>query len=32
MKANAGTFGWVHPDWAEPSGSKPEPWHWEFGT
>jgi hypothetical protein len=31
MKANAGTFGWVHPDWAEPSGSKPEPWHWEFG-
>jgi hypothetical protein len=32
MKANARTFGWVHPDWAEPSGSKPEPWHWEFGT
>jgi hypothetical protein len=32
MKANAGKFGWVHPDWAEPSGSKPEPWHWEFGT
>jgi hypothetical protein len=32
MKANAGRFGWVHPDWAEPSGSKPEPWHWEFGT
>lgn len=32
MKANAGRFGWRHPDWAEPSGSKPEPWHWEFGT
>jgi peptidoglycan hydrolase CwlO-like protein len=32
MKATAGSFGWVHPDWAEPSGSKPEPWHWEFGT
>jgi hypothetical protein len=31
MQANAGTFGWFHPDWAEPSGSKPEPWHWEFG-
>jgi uncharacterized membrane-anchored protein YhcB (DUF1043 family) len=32
MKANAGQFGWAHPDWAEPSGSKPEPWHWEFGA
>ncbi|WP_304518812.1 M15 family metallopeptidase [Cellulomonas chengniuliangii] len=31
MKANAGRFGWVHPGWAEPGGSKPEPWHWEFG-
>ncbi len=30
MKANAGRFGWVHPGWAEPGGSKPEPWHWEF--
>jgi LAS superfamily LD-carboxypeptidase LdcB len=30
MKANAGRFGWFHPDWAEPSGSRPEPWHWEF--
>lgn len=30
MKANAGRFGWFHPDWAEPSGSKPEAWHWEF--
>ena len=29
MTANAGRFGWVHPDWAfhDPF----EPWHWEFG-
>lgn len=32
MKSNAQTFGWMHPAWAEPGGSKPEPWHWEFGT
>jgi LAS superfamily LD-carboxypeptidase LdcB len=30
MKANAGRFGFFHPDWAEPSGSTPEAWHWEF--
>jgi LAS superfamily LD-carboxypeptidase LdcB len=30
MVDNAPRFGWFHPDWAEPSGSKPEPWHWEF--
>lgn len=30
MKANAGRFGWYHPEWAEPSGSKPEAWHWEY--
>jgi hypothetical protein len=30
MKANARRFGWFHPDWAEPSGSRPEAWHWEF--
>lgn len=30
MKSNAARFGWVHPPWAEPSGSLPEPWHWEF--
>ncbi len=24
-------FGWFHPAWAQASGSKPEPWHWEFG-
>jgi D-alanyl-D-alanine carboxypeptidase len=28
---NAPTFGWFHPAWAEPGGSKPEAWHWEFG-
>jgi hypothetical protein len=31
MLANAPLFGWFHPAWAEPGGSKPEPWHWEFG-
>ena len=30
MNRNAALFGWVHPAWAEPSGSQPEPWHWEF--
>ena len=29
MKANGPRFGWVHPAWAEPDGSMPEPWHWE---
>lgn len=30
LKANARRFGWVHPAWAEPGGSMPEPWHWEY--
>lgn len=30
MKQFGPTFGWVHPAWAEPSGSLPEPWHWEY--
>jgi len=30
LTANAATYGWVHPGWAQPNGSKPEPWHWEF--
>lgn len=30
MQSNAAAFGWVHPAWAEPGGSRPEPWHWEF--
>ncbi|WP_331273001.1 D-alanyl-D-alanine carboxypeptidase family protein [Motilibacter deserti] len=28
---NAATYGWYHPAWAEASGSRPEPWHWEYG-
>ncbi|MGY1854850.1 NlpC/P60 family protein [Modestobacter sp. SYSU DS0290] len=32
MQANAGRWGWVHPDWAQADGSNPEPWHWEYGT
>ncbi len=31
LKEHAGEYGWHHPSWAEPGGSKPEPWHWEFG-
>jgi hypothetical protein len=30
MLLNAPAFGWFHPAWAEPTGSLPEPWHWEF--
>ncbi|MBK5305382.1 MAG: D-alanyl-D-alanine carboxypeptidase family protein [Frankiaceae bacterium] len=30
MKDNAGRFGFFHPAWAEPSGSRPEAWHWEY--
>lgn len=29
LKENAGTYGWTHPDFAEPDGRVPEPWHWE---
>jgi LAS superfamily LD-carboxypeptidase LdcB len=29
LKANAASFCFVHPSWAEPGGSAPEPWHWE---
>jgi LAS superfamily LD-carboxypeptidase LdcB len=32
MSAHAGEYGWKHPGWAEPGGSKPEAWHWEYGT
>ncbi|WP_148611666.1 peptidoglycan DD-metalloendopeptidase family protein [Nocardioides rubriscoriae] len=31
LVANAPRWGWVDPTWARPGGSKPEPWHWEFG-
>ena len=30
MARHAGEFGWVLPAWAGISGSKREPWHWEF--
>ncbi len=30
LKSNAGSYGWGHPSWAEPGGSRPEPWHWEY--
>jgi D-alanyl-D-alanine carboxypeptidase len=30
MKQNAPKYGWFHPSWAEASGAKPEPWHWEY--
>jgi cell wall-associated NlpC family hydrolase len=30
MTANAGRFGFLHPDWAEPGNGREEPWHWEF--
>ena len=29
LKANAKTYGWMHPAFAEPNGRVPEPWHWE---
>jgi len=31
MRANGPRFGWHHPDWARAGGSRPEPWHWEYG-
>jgi hypothetical protein len=30
MTATAHRYGWTHPAWARPGGSKPEPWHWEY--
>ncbi|MCW2620499.1 MAG: D-alanyl-D-alanine carboxypeptidase, partial [Frankiales bacterium] len=30
MLANSQRYGFAHPDWAEPDGSKPEAWHWEY--
>ena len=32
MKANAAKYGYIHPSWASKTGSRPEPWHWEFGS
>lgn len=31
MQVNAPLYGWFNPRWAQQGGSKPEPWHWEFG-
>ena len=31
MSKYAGRFGWRQPAWAQQGGSKPAPWHWEFG-
>ena len=31
MNVNAPLYGWFHPGWAQQTGSKPEPWHWEYG-
>jgi LAS superfamily LD-carboxypeptidase LdcB len=30
MLAHAEEFGWTLPEWARATGSKPEPWHWEY--
>lgn len=30
MLDHAPTYGWVLPRWARPTGSRPEPWHWEY--
>ncbi|WP_245544856.1 M15 family metallopeptidase [Nakamurella multipartita] len=32
LTTNASRYGWNHPAWAQPGGSKPEPWHWEYGA
>lgn len=32
MKQHAPLFGFFHPAWAEPTGSMPEPWHWEYAN
>jgi LAS superfamily LD-carboxypeptidase LdcB len=31
LVANAPSFGWRHPAWARQGGSRPEPWHFDFG-
>ena len=31
LTTNAGRYAWTHPAWAQAGGSKPEPWHWEYG-
>jgi LAS superfamily LD-carboxypeptidase LdcB len=29
LVSHAEEYGFTHPDWAEPQGRNPEPWHWE---
>jgi D-alanyl-D-alanine carboxypeptidase-like protein len=31
LLVNAPLYGWFHPAWAQQGGSRPEPWHWEYG-
>jgi hypothetical protein len=31
MAENAPAYGWFPPAWAQEGGSRPEPWHWEYG-
>lgn len=30
LTANGADYGWVHPSWARPGGSRPEWWHLEY--
>lgn len=30
LSQNGARYGWVNPDWARVTGSRPEPWHWEY--
>jgi hypothetical protein len=32
LRANGPRYGWYHPQWAQQGGSKPEAWHWHYGT
>ena len=32
LLANAGRFGWLHPDWAKQGNGREEPWHWEYAS
>jgi LAS superfamily LD-carboxypeptidase LdcB len=30
MQQNGPEHGWIQPEWAQATGSRPEPWHWEY--
>lgn len=30
IQSNGYKFGWIWPDWARPTGSRPEDWHFEY--